>query len=66
MGFLNLLPSKALNHIEEMAQKAREMSAKHFDKGILLYTPSYVSNFCIDNCVSYNFSTKNKTKFLFF
>ncbi|GMO54121.1 MAG: 2-iminoacetate synthase ThiH [Candidatus Endomicrobiellum trichonymphae] len=62
MDFLNLLSPKALNHIEEMAQKAHETSIKHFGKGILLYAPLYVSNFCINNCIYCGFSTKNKIK----
>ncbi|OEG69550.1 thiamine biosynthesis protein ThiH [Candidatus Endomicrobiellum trichonymphae] len=62
MDFLNLLSPKALNHIEEMAQKAHETSVKYFGKGILLYAPLYVSNFCINNCIYCGFSTKNKIK----
>ncbi|MDR2666227.1 MAG: 2-iminoacetate synthase ThiH [Endomicrobium sp.] len=62
MDFLNLLSPKASNHIEEMAQKAHEISVKHFGKCILLYAPLYVSNFCINNCVYCGFSTKNKIK----
>lgn len=62
VDFLNLLSPKALNHIEEMAQKAHQISVKHFGKSILLYTPLYVSNFCINNCVYCGFSTKNKIK----
>ncbi len=30
IDFLNILSPKALNHIEEMAQKAHETSVKHF------------------------------------
>ena len=55
MDFLNLLSPKALNYIEEMAQKAHEISVKHFGKGILLYAPLYVSNFCINNCAYCSF-----------
>jgi 2-iminoacetate synthase len=62
MDFLNLLSPKALNHIEEMAQKAHQISVKHFGKGIILYAPLYVSNFCINNCIYCGFSTKNKIK----
>ncbi|MCA6079607.1 MAG: 2-iminoacetate synthase ThiH [Endomicrobium sp.] len=62
MDFLNLLSPKALSYIEEMAQKAHEISVKHFGKGILLYAPLYVSNFCINNCAYCGFSTKNKIK----
>ncbi|GMO65306.1 MAG: 2-iminoacetate synthase ThiH [Endomicrobiia bacterium] len=62
MDFLNLLSPKALNHIEEMAQKAHEISVRYFGKCILLYAPLYVSNFCTNNCVYCGFSTTNKIK----
>ncbi|MDR1401138.1 MAG: 2-iminoacetate synthase ThiH [Endomicrobium sp.] len=62
MDFLSLLSPKASNHIEEMAQKAHEISVKYFGKCILLYAPLYVSNFCINNCVYCGFSTINKIK----
>jgi len=62
MDFLNLLSPKASNHIEQMAQKAHEISVKYFGKCILLYAPLYVSNFCINNCVYCAFSTINKIK----
>ncbi|MDR1721073.1 MAG: 2-iminoacetate synthase ThiH [Endomicrobium sp.] len=62
MDFLNLLSPKASNYIEEIAQKAHEISVKHFGKCILLYAPLYVSNFCINNCVYCGFSTANKIK----
>jgi 2-iminoacetate synthase len=62
MDFLNLISPKAVNYIEEMAQKAHEIAIKHFGKSILLYAPLYVSNFCINNCVYCGFSTKNKIK----
>jgi 2-iminoacetate synthase len=62
LDFLNLLSPKALNYIEEMAQKAHKISVENFGKGILLYAPMYVSNFCINNCVYCSFSTANKIK----
>jgi 2-iminoacetate synthase len=58
--FLNLLSPTALNHIEKIAQKSHEISVRHFGKNILLYTPIYVSNFCINNCAYCSFSTTNK------
>ncbi|MDR1942273.1 MAG: 2-iminoacetate synthase ThiH [Endomicrobium sp.] len=60
--FLALLSPKALNRIEDMAQKASAISTKHFGKSVLLYAPLYVSNFCINNCVYCGFSTANAIK----
>jgi 2-iminoacetate synthase len=62
MDFLNLISPRATNHIEKMAQKAHEISIKHFGRNIILYTPLYVSNFCINNCVYCSFSVTNKIK----
>ncbi|MDR1511266.1 MAG: 2-iminoacetate synthase ThiH [Endomicrobium sp.] len=62
MDFLNVLSAKASPHIEKIAQKAHEISVKHFGKCILLYAPLYVSNFCVNNCVYCGFSTTNKIK----
>ncbi|MCA6072672.1 MAG: 2-iminoacetate synthase ThiH [Endomicrobium sp.] len=62
VDFLNLLSPKALNYIEDIAQRAHEISLKHFGKSILLYAPLYVSNFCINNCVYCSFSTSNNIK----
>lgn len=46
-----LLVSKtAENQLEEMAQLARHYALKHFGKSVLLYTPMYLSNYCINGC----------------
>ncbi|MDR3111966.1 MAG: 2-iminoacetate synthase ThiH [Elusimicrobiota bacterium] len=60
--FLSLLTPKALVFVEQMAQKAHEISVRQFGKNIILYAPLYVSNFCINNCVYCGFSTTNNIK----
>ncbi|MEW6623014.1 MAG: 2-iminoacetate synthase ThiH [Bacillota bacterium] len=57
LEFLALLSPAAGNLLETMAQKAHEISIKHFGKTILLYTPMYLSNFCVNQCIycSFNF-----------
>ncbi|MDR2676525.1 MAG: 2-iminoacetate synthase ThiH [Endomicrobium sp.] len=62
MDFLNIISPKATKYIEEIAQKAHNISVNHFGKNILLYAPLYVSNFCTNNCVYCGFSTANKIK----
>lgn len=61
---LNLLSSKASNHIETMAQKANEISNRYFGKTVLLYTPMYIANYCVNKCTycGYNIDSGIKRK----
>jgi len=45
--------------LESMAQKARELTLKHFGRTILLYVPLYLNNECDNQCVYCGF-TNNK------
>ncbi len=54
--FLALLSPKAEKYIEEMAQRAHQITVQHFGKTILLYTPLYLSNFCTNHCVYCGFN----------
>ena len=60
MDFLALLSPLAQNQIEEMAQKAHEITIRQFGRTIMLYTPLYLSNFCNNQCVYCGFNQKNK------
>lgn len=53
---LNLISPKAEEHLEEMARKANELTNRYFGKAVLLYTPMYIANICINRCAycSYN------------
>lgn len=61
---LNLLSKKASNYLEEMAQKANKITNQYFGKTICLYTPMYISNYCINKCVycGYNLESSIKRK----
>ena len=48
--FLRLLSPQAGRYLEEMAQKAHHLTIKNFGKVIFLYTPLYLSNYCVNNC----------------
>ena len=48
--FQALLSPKAINYLEEMAQKAK------------LFTPLYISNYCDNYCVYCGFNSHNKIK----
>ncbi len=58
--FLILLSSAAEPFLEQMAQKAHEITIRQFGKTILLYTPMYLSNFCTNQCSYCGFSTGNR------
>ena len=58
--YLALLAPVAEDHLEEMAEKARSLTMRHFGKVILLYTPLYLSNYCVNHCVYCGFQVNNK------
>lgn len=57
--FIVLLSPLAENYLEAMAQKARELTIQHFGRTVLLYTPMYLSNYCVNQCVYCGFNSKN-------
>ncbi len=60
MDFLALLSPCAGQHLEEMAQKAHDITIRQFGRTIMLYTPMYLSNFCNNQCIYCGFNQKNK------
>lgn len=54
--FLALLSPKASLVLEEMAQAAHRLTLHHFGRTIVLYTPLYLSNYCINRCVYCGFN----------
>lgn len=60
--FLTLLSPKAENFLEEMAQKARDISLRNFGRSIVLYTPMYLANYCKNRCVYCGYNVENKIK----
>lgn len=57
--FLGLLSPAATGLLENMAQAAHKLTVKHFGRTILLYTPLYLSNYCVNQCVYCGFNTAN-------
>jgi len=51
IDYLVLLSPRAERHLEKMAQKAHYLTVRHFGKVILLYTPLYLANYCVNHCV---------------
>ncbi|MDR3062775.1 MAG: 2-iminoacetate synthase ThiH [Methanobrevibacter sp.] len=60
--FQALLSPAASNFIEEMAQRAKTETSKHFGNSISLFTPLYISNYCENQCIYCGFSCKNEIK----
>ena len=54
--YLKLLLPASDQKLEEMAQKARQLTLKHFGRTILMYAPIYLSNECDNRCVYCGFS----------
>ncbi len=57
--FLALISPAAQPFIEEMAQKASQLTLQHFGRTIHLFTPLYLSNYCTNHCVYCGFNAKN-------
>jgi 2-iminoacetate synthase len=57
--FMALLSPQAVPLLEEIAQAAHRVSIRHFGKTIFLFTPLYVSNYCVNSCVYCGFKSAN-------
>lgn len=57
---LVLLSPAAENYLEEMAQKAHQLTVQHFGKTILLFNPIYIADHCVNQCTYCSFSVTNK------
>lgn len=49
--FCALLSNSAETVLPQMATRSRELTQKHFGRAIQLYTPLYLSNACINQCL---------------
>lgn len=54
-----LLSPVAVPFLEDIAQRAREETRKHFGNSVIIFTPLYASNYCTNQCVYCGFSDKN-------
>ena len=57
--FKALLSPAAQPFIEQMAQKARLETRKHFGNTVYLFTPLYIANYCENYCVYCGFNCYN-------
>ena len=57
--FAAFLSPAAEPFLEEMAQRAKEETRKHFGNSVYLFTPIYISNYCENHCIYCGFNCKN-------
>jgi len=50
LDYLALLSQAATAHLEAMAQRAHELTTRHFGRTVQLFTPLYLSNHCVNGC----------------
>jgi 2-iminoacetate synthase len=55
-----LLSPQAVPYLETMAQAAHRVSLQHFGKTMQLFTPLYVSNYCVNACIYCGFKQANR------
>lgn len=60
--YLILLSKSAEKHLEKMAERANQLTINNFGRVIFLYTPLYLSNYCVNECLYCGFNVKNKIK----
>ncbi len=60
--FKALLSPAAEAYLEQMAQRARLETSKHFGNTVYLFTPLYIANFCENYCVYCGFNCYNHIK----
>lgn len=58
--YLALLSPAAERHLEVMAVRANRDTVKHFGRTMQLFTPMYIANYCVNQCVYCGFNHKNK------
>lgn len=60
--FQALLSPAALPFLEEMAERARLETSRHFGNTVYLFTPLYIANYCENYCVYCGFNCYNDIK----
>ncbi len=58
--FAALLSPSASGHLEDIAQRAKEETFKHFGNSVSIFTPLYTSNHCENGCLYCGFKKDNR------
>lgn len=59
LDYLTLLSPPAEAYLEAAAQRAHELTVRHFGRTVLLFTPLYLANYCVNRCVYCGFQADN-------
>lgn len=60
--FKALLSPAALPLLEDIAQRAKAETRKHFGNSVYMFTPLYIANYCENYCIYCGFNCHNKIK----
>ena len=60
LDYLTLLSPRAAGHLEAMARRANDLTLRHFGRAVVLFTPLYLANHCVNQCVYCGFNVTNK------
>ena len=60
--FKALLSPAAAPYLEQMAQRAKFETAKHFGNTVYIFTPLYIANYCDNYCIYCGFNRYNKIR----
>lgn len=58
--FAALLSPCAGRRLEELAVRAKAVTARQFGNSVCLYTPLYIANYCVNHCVYCGFNCRNR------
>lgn len=58
--FKALLSPAAEPFLEQIAQRTKDETRKHFGNSVYLFTPLYISNYCENHCIYCGFNCTNK------
>lgn len=59
LDYLSLLSDAARSFLEPMAEKAEQITRRHFGRAITLFTPLYISNLCENTCPYCSFARQH-------
>lgn len=60
--FKALLSPAAAPYLEQMARKAKKITAEHFGNTVYIFTPVYIANYCQNYCVYCGFNCYNNIR----
>ena len=60
--FKALISPAAEPFLEQMAERARRETSKHFGNTVYLFTPLYIANYCENYCIYCGFNCHNRMK----